>query len=604
MSAQDGWDTTDLGKRGGESFSVDYDPARGVVRLSGQGVEAEEFPVDADRWEQQASRELAARGYGARWTQWEPGQNGTRVMSAARTEPADDDSWEQGAASYSGGAAEAPEAPAPDYQPPQYGRVRVYPQYTFPVYQTGPGGIGAEQEITVTDWDKQGRAWAEAEAKRQVAEALGAPSEDAPGGSWWMGRPVKDQFRWQPVKGTPRTAKPNDGLPEPAPWTPWRTSGTGTGTGTEAGTGTDAETAAWPPGEDRDISPAEYDRRVAAAEAAGTPYVLRPQDVQTGDRVADNAAGGELGTVREVTPEGGVQVEYDRELTPGHPGTKGVLVGGLEGGTLQRVPRDATYASLEERRPPAEQAERYAARQAHYAEQHGPGKRGKKGWTAHKRGCRVCSDIDAGGDGVGRRLVVKAPVSPVETDPSGATKRHLPEDDRWAVEMAGQPTMYADTEAQADTWVRQSRDGRPAPATAGGGGYPVRFVFEGDEGLEVRHWRFEDALAALTDHVGGWTIPEDGTGVLDTDAFIASLGGYVEGLAGVLGQLAEDFSSGETPIAPVVGETLADFAASLAVMAAEAAEVHEQWRTNPDNAHDLRRANGEIPGADLFNVAA
>lgn len=688
----DGWDTTDLGKQGGETFSADYDPARGVVRLSGTGIEPEEFPVDAGQWEQQAARELAARGYGNRWNQWEPGQDGTRVMSTARTHfpdadynhprPQDrpstaggtDDGWERGAASYSASAAAAPDAPPPAYQPPQYGRVRVYPTYTFPVFQSGAGGIGLDQEIVVTDFDKKGRQWAEQEARRQVSEALGAPpnTDDTPGGAWWMGQPKKDQFRWQPLKGTPRDARPNDGLPETPPWTPWRASETGDGptarqaeimktamtghdgqvpdglAGRDAminagmldeqgrvtaagqeqtreyvrnapgyqpdrryegvlgsvdaytppdgtGTGTDPDPRrvgelvdeAFPPNSDEVeaamraggtgpayaetdpdmrfgadgewIPPAEYDRRVDAAAAAGTPFVLRGQDVQEGDRVLDTG-NGELGTVREGSDRG-VRVEYDRELTPGHPGSKGVhmLGSALEGGSLQQVPRDATYASLEDRRPPAEQAERYAERRAHYDEQHGPGKRGKKGWTAHKRGCRVCSDIDDGGDGTGRRL---QSVPPVETGP-----------------------------APAET----------GPGT--GRTEPRRYAWAGDgDGSEIRHWRWDAAHDALNDQVGGWTIPDDGTGVLDTDAFIASISGYVAGLAGVLAQLGEDFGSGETPIAPVVGETLADFAASLAVMADEAAAVHERWQSNEDNAHDLRRAHGEIPGAHLFNV--
>jgi hypothetical protein len=279
-----------------------------------------------------------------------------------------------------------------------------------------------------------------------------------------------------------------------------------------------------------------------------------------------DTSNGELGTVRETT-DGSVWVEYDRELTPGHPGSKGVsiLTGALVTGALQAVPRNATYASLEDRRPPAEQAARYAERRAHYEEHHGPGKRGKKGWTAHRRGCRVCTDIDAGGDGTGRQLQSVPPV----------------------------PTV-AETETAA---------GGTGPA---GGGEPSRYVWAspGDGETDVRHWRFAAALDALQDHVAGWVIPEDGTGVLDTDSFIASIGPYVGALGTVLGELGEQFGSGETPIAPVVGETLADFAAAFTAMAGEAAEVYERWVSNEDNAHDLRRARGEIPGAHLFNVGA
>lgn len=668
----DGWDLTDLGRQGGEAYDVRYDETTNTVTVSGGSGEPDSFTVDPGRdWQAQAARELAGRGYGARWTQWDSTDGGGAVMSAARTSfpdpeeftrpadgrsfwddtraPAGDADWErgEGAASYSAAAAAAPDAPPPAYEPPQYGRVRVYPTYTFPVYQSGVGGIGLDQEITVNDFDKQGREWAEQEARRQVTEALGAPPHEdgTPGGAWWMGQPVKDSFRWQPLKGTPRDAKPNDGLPEPQPWQPWRASGTDAGTDATAreaeimkaamtghdgqvpdglagrdemtaagwldqdgrvtaagqqqtrdyvrtapgyqpdrryegvlesvdaytppdGTGTGPGPAETGPGADgewmgpdgRPMSAHAYDRLVNEAAAAGTPYVLRGQDVQEGDRVLDTS-NGELGTVREGD-ENGVRVEYDRELTPGHPGSKGVhvLSTALPGGALQQVPRDATYASLEDRKPPAEQAYRYDQRRAHYDEEHGPGKRGKKGWTAHKRGCRVCSDIDDGGDGTGRRLHA---VPPVETGP-----------------------------APAET------------GPVGGGTEPRRYAWAGaGDGTEIRHWRWDAAHDALQDHVAAWTIPGDGTGVLDTDSFIASIGGYVVGLAAVLAQLGEDFGSGETPIAPVVGETLADFAASLAVMAGEAAAVHERWQTNEDNAHDLRRAHGEIPGAHLFNVA-
>lgn len=536
--------------------------------------------------------------------------------------PAEDTSWEAGAASYSADAADAPDAPPAPIPPAQYGRVRVYPQYRFPVYQTGAGGFGTD-EIVVTDFDKRGRAWAEGEARRQATEALGGPpNEDGPtGGPWWMGRASTDQYRWQPLKGTPRTAKPLDGLPAAPPWRPWLETETETapvsrpsareaeimktamsghggqvpaevadrdgmiaagwldqdGRVTSAGqqetrdyvqrapgyqperryegvlAGIDgyvpADAETWPEGYERDISPAEYNQRVNTAAAAGTPFVLRPQDVAEGDRVRDPHTG-ELGRVREVG-ENGVIVDYDQT------GGVHLLSPALEGGVIQKVPRDATPASMEERLPPAEQAERYAARRAHFDEQHGPGKRGKKGWTAHKRGCRSCADIDAGRDGVGRPLRV----------------------------VAAEPVPAGDQDAEQ---------------------YPVRFTFAGGVGDtdEIRHHAWEAAADALRDQVGGWVIPEDGTGVLDTDAFIASIGGYVAGLGRVLGELAERLATGETPIAPIVGEVWADFAGALAGMSAEAGEVYAQWTTNEDNAHDLRRAHGEIPGASLFNVSA
>lgn len=120
----------------------------------------------------------------------------------------------------------------------------------------------------------------------------------------------------------------------------------------------------------------------------------------------------------------------------------------------------------------------------------------------------------------------------------------------------------------------------------------------------VTHPAWEAALSALHDSVATYEIPDDGTGVLDVDAFIASIGGYVNGLAGVLAAIADRLGGGQTPIAPVVAEVLADFAGALQVMSGEAGEVYQQWVDNEDNAHDLRRARGEIPGANLFNVSA
>jgi hypothetical protein len=498
MSADDGWDTTELGRQGGEAYDVRFDRATGTVTVTGAGGEPESFEVDAGGdWRGQAARELAARGYGARWTRWDDTDDGA-VLSVARTSaeaPADDD-WERGAASYSAAAAEAPEPP-PRPAPRELGRVRVYPTYTFPVYQSGPGGIGLDQTITITDWDKQGRQWAEAEARRQVTEALGEPSDDAVGGAWWMGRGSKDAFRWQPEKGTPRSAKPFDGMPEPPPWEP--------------------------------------ERPEPAAETAA----------ETGPEVAE--------TVAETGPAGG-------ETEPAVPGSSAWYA--------EQEAKGRTPAEIEESLPPDVQAQRYADRKDHHETWRGTGKRARNGYPAHRKGCRVCQDIDAGGDGVGRRMHVVAPAP------------------------AAPPVVFvAPAEAPA-----------PAPSSPRGEAGPVRFTFAGDEATEVRHWRWEGALDALQDQVGGWEIPPDGSGVLDTDSFIASIGGYVQGLAGVLGQLGEQFGSGETPIAPVVGETLADFAAALGVMSAEAAEVHQRWTENDDNAHDLRRARGEIPGAHLFNV--
>lgn len=588
MSADPPWDITELGRQGGESFSADYLPGSGVVRISGPGIAAEEFPVDADQWQQQAARELAVRGYGARWTRWEAGPDGTQVMSTARTRFPDTDQprpvetapetetdWEAGAAHYSAAAAERPEsAPAerPESAPlPQveYGRVRVYPQYIFPVYQSGPGGIGVDQQITVTDWDKQGRTWAEAEARRQVTDALGAPADDAPGGPWWMGRPEKDAFRWQPVKGTPRTAKPNDGHPEPQPWQPWRASETAAETGTDPVSddvgpypegGTEDEQAAWRSRKLAFEAGAQIDREHERAAAAGTPYVEAAHQVQAGDRVLDTE-NGELATVTGTSDYGTVAIKYDGNVSP----DSRVLRPNATPEALQMVPRDSTYASLEDRRPPAEQAERYAERKQHHLERRGDGKRAKNGYPAHAKGCRVCADIDAGGDGAGRRMASVRVAPPAKTGPGTG----------------------------------------PAAETDD---YPVRFTFTGGRGTggeagEIRHWAFEASLDALRDHVGAWTIPDDGTGVLDTDALIASIGGYIAGVAAQLAGLADRLGGGQTPIAAVVGEVLDDFAASLTVMAGEAGEAYRLWTENDDNAHDLRRARGEIPRADLFNVA-
>lgn len=119
---------------------------------------------------------------------------------------------------------------------------------------------------------------------------------------------------------------------------------------------------------------------------------------------------------------------------------------------------------------------------------------------------------------------------------------------------------------------------------------------------ESLHPSWEAAVAALQDNVQGWEIPDDGTGVLDTDAFIGSIGAFLNAFAAVLDDRAEYFGGGETPIATSVGETCAEFANSLRAMAGDADQVYEEWRTNDDNAHDLRRAEGDVPRPELFNV--
>jgi hypothetical protein len=496
---------------------------------------------------------------------------------------------------------QAGEVPAPAGQPPQYGRVRVFPQYTFPVHQPGPGGAGLNQTITVVDWHKQGAGWAEAEARRQVGAALGGPpNEDGPaGGAWWMGQGSREQYRWQPLKGTPRGALPVNPDEQPA-WQPEpRETAIPAGeTGPETGlprADPYADQAKQPAGKPTWATPARERRRenrpedirpedpaagetrvgpggetitpearaqlVAEAAAAGVPFALAPSDLEVGDRVRDNGRG-ELATVAEVS-DGRVVLDYGRELTPGVPGSQRSNLGAdvLLSGAVQRIPLDATRASLEELFPPAEQAERYQARRAHHEEQRGTGRRARNGYRKHKAGCPTCTDIDAGGDGTGRPLRV------VETPPAADGS------------SAGRRFTYAGG-------VGGGRGGTAA----------------GDVGA-IRHSAWEAAMDAVRDHAGTWTIPDDGTGVLDTDAYLASIGGYVGALGGVLEQLAERLGGGQTPIAPVVGEALADFAVALGVMSEEAEAVYQQWAGNEDNAHDLRRARGEIPGAELFNVA-
>jgi hypothetical protein len=460
---------------------------------------------------------------------------------------------------------QAGEVPAPAGQPPQYGRVRVFPQYTFPVHQPGPGGAGLNQTITVVDWHKQGAGWAEAEARRQVGAALGGPpNEDGPaGGAWWMGQGSRDNYRWQPLKGTPRGALPVNPDEQPA-WQPEpretavSPGETGPETGPSPADPAAGETRVGPGGET--ITPEERAQLVAEAAAAGVPFVLTPGDAVVGDRVRDNGRGGELATVVEAD-DGRVVLDYGRELTPGVPGSQRSNMGAdvLLSGSVQRIPLDATRASLEELYSPAQQAERYQARRAHHEEQRGTGRRARNGYRKHKANCPTCTDIDAGGDGTGRPLRV------VETPPAADGS------------SAGRRFTYA-------------------------GGVGGASSAAGDVGA-IRHSAWEAAMDALRDHAGAWTIPDDGSGVLDTDAYLASIGGYVGALGGVLEQLAERLGGGQTPIAPVVGEALGDFAVALGVMSEEAEVVYRQWTENEDNAHDLRRARGEIPGAELFNVA-
>lgn len=136
--------------------------------------------------------------------------------------------------------------------------------------------------------------------------------------------------------------------------------------------------------------------------------------------------------------------------------------------------------------------------------------------------------------------------------------------------------------------VRTPRGTRPMVATAQA------------DAQEVTHPTWEAALAALNDSVANYQIPDDGTGVLDVDAFISSIGGFMNGFAGVLDQVGAYL--GEGPTNQVVVEQLAEFATAITAMGGDAAQVYEAWRTNEDNAHDLRRAEGEINRAELFNV--
>lgn len=139
---------------------------------------------------------------------------------------------------------------------------------------------------------------------------------------------------------------------------------------------------------------------------------------------------------------------------------------------------------------------------------------------------------------------------------------------------------------------------RPAVRTPRGT-RPMAVAAQADA-QEVTHPTWEAALSALNDAVATYQIPDDGTGVLDVDSFISSIGGFMNGLSTVLDSVGSELSEG--PTNHVVVEQLAEFSTAITAMAGDAAQVYEAWRTNEDNAHDLRRAEGEIQRAELFNV--
>lgn len=87
-------------------------------------------------------------------------------------------------------------APAAEtYQPPKCGRVRVFPVYVFAA--TDPADPDVD-EISITDVDKQGEAWARREATVEVAKVGGT-----------VGRLLrKEQLRWRPYAGAPKCARP------------------------------------------------------------------------------------------------------------------------------------------------------------------------------------------------------------------------------------------------------------------------------------------------------------------------------------------------------------------------------------------------------------
>lgn len=109
----------------------------------------------------------------------------------------DDSDSEPGSDAATWSANPEPESAEPvlDYEPPKYGRVRVYPIYIFAAYDPTDPEV---DEIWITDWDKAGK-----EAARQAALAEAAKC----GGT--VGRLLrKDSFRWLPYAGTPRDARP------------------------------------------------------------------------------------------------------------------------------------------------------------------------------------------------------------------------------------------------------------------------------------------------------------------------------------------------------------------------------------------------------------
>lgn len=424
---------------------------------------------------------------------------------------------------------------------PAMGRVRVFPTYTFTVSQPGTGGIGLGQTITITDWRKQGPAWATAEAHRQVTAALGEPAEDAPGGAWWMGpRPKRDTFRWHPLRGTPRDALPVDPDGQPG-WQP------------------DRAEPAEPDGEPL-VAPEHRERALVEAEDTGAPFVTGPADVAVGDKVVRSNTG-EVGLVTQVDADAVNLNGWDGHggRLPGAPGVR-YLRSALQAGELQRPedqgslpdpghidPGHAAVAAgpfqqaagYEDGLPAEVQRRRFERRRAHQQAWRGDGETPAPAYSAHRDRCEICRDLESGGDGVGRRMRVQA---------------------------------------------------------SGG------LTFVGGVAGQSQHAAVDAVLDAVHSQVAAYSIPDDLTGVLDVDSMIGSLAPLMEGTGAALGALAETF--GSSPVHTSVVELLADFAGSFGVMAEEARSVHAQWRGNPANDHDLRRASGEIPRAALFNVPA
>lgn len=385
------WDTTELGRQGGQTYSADYDPAaRTVLIRTADGEETIPILEGAGTWQQQAERELAARGYGARWTRWETTAGGGFTMSTARrdtdTRPAPVSSpgpdvpqrvWvpDTDAATWSSRDLEEP--PVGDDGTPQTGRVRVYPAYRFPVHQPTEGGVGLEQEITVTDWRKQGREWAEAEARRQVGEALGEAA--GPDASWWLGRPAKDSYRWHPWKGTPRDALPVDPAAEPR-WRP---------------------------------------EPVAVEPPVAPPPVMGPQLYPPGDGDPQLFTRcGRCGFVTgptKMTPSSCANCRGgDDELYDSNAGEQA-----LSQQRPQPWRNPKTAAELEEQLPPAEQARRFAERLEHHRAWRGGGEEPAAGYDDHRHQCEICREVERGGDGTGRRLRVLPGPGPVAVTYSG-----------------------------------------------------------------------------------------------------------------------------------------------------------------------------------------